>query len=162
MITAEEARELWSYDPLTGELRWRVARGTKMAAGSLAGTIGNWGYRVLSLHGKKYRASRIIWLIVTGEHPAHEVDHENTNRADDRWDNLRPADRSQQLCNTKVRSDNILGVKGVSPTAWGYGAFICFRGKRKNLGSNFATIAEAKAAYDAAAREQHGEFARSA
>lgn len=161
MITADEARALWFYDPVSGEMRWKVRRGTKMRAGSLAGTIGHWGYRILSLNGKKYRAGRIAWLIMTGEHPEDEVDHENTKRDDDRWINLRPATRAQQLCNTRTRSDNLLGVKGVSPTPEGYGAFICFQGKRKNLGS-YDTIAEAKAVRDAAARAQHGDFARSA
>jgi hypothetical protein len=158
-ITAEEARALWDYSPGTGIFRWKVCSHKKIRIGDVAGGIADNGYRILTYKGKKYSAARIAFLIVTRAYPPDEVDHENNNPADDRWDNLRPADRSQQLFNTRVRSDNKLGVKGVCFVSGRYRAFICTNGNRKNLGG-YSTVAEAKAVYDKAASEEHGAFAR--
>jgi hypothetical protein len=57
-----------------------------------------------------------------------------------------------------VRKDNALGIKGVCRNKFGtFDAYICRKGKRKNLG-RFKAVEEAKAAYEAATVEWHGEF----
>lgn len=160
-MTADLARSLWSYDPDDGQFRWLVpARNNQIPPGTIAGALDKLGYHVLCFRRKKYGGGRIAWLIMTGAWPAKEIDHIDGNPSNNKWSNLREATRSQQLCNTRVRRDNALGVKGV---CWGrrgkYEAYVSVAGNRKNLGS-FATIEEAKAAYDAAARERHGEFAK--
>jgi HNH endonuclease len=164
MMTAELAHSLWFYEWESGALVWRDSPRIGKKAGMRAGTIGSHGYWIVTFEGKKYRASRIIWLMVNGRWPLPEIDHQNGNRADDRFNNLREATRTEQLGNTRVRVDNSLGVKGVSPSSHSPGkfcAFICRGGKRKNLGT-FSTIMAARAAYDAAAVEWHGQFSRSA
>jgi hypothetical protein len=90
-----------------------------------------------------------------------EIDHRNLNKLDNRRDNLRIATRSQNKCNTPSRRDNKLGVKGVSFKIANnkFVAQIVVNGKKKHLGL-FETVEEAKAAFDKAAIDGHGEFAR--
>lgn len=162
-MTADLAKILWDYDSLTGILTWNGCAHSRYAKkGDRAGSIGGHGYRMVTFYGKKYKVSRLAFLMMTGAWPPDLAEHKNTIRSDDRWENLRPANQSQNLGNTRTRSDNKLGVKGVSQGPDGkYYAYICRLGKRKNLGG-FATVELAKSAYDTAALEWHGEFARAA
>jgi hypothetical protein len=90
-----------------------------------------------------------------------EVDHRDGDGLNNRRGNLRPATRAQNARNTAVRSSNKAGVKGVcySKANKGWVAQITTDGVNKNLGT-FQLKSDAQAAYDAAAREMHGEFAR--
>ncbi len=89
------------------------------------------------------------------------VDHVNGNGLDNRRVNLRPATRSQNGFNVSSRANGTSKYKGV---CWhkrkkGWQASIKIDGKLIYLG-RFADEAQAARAYDAAARELHGEFAR--
>jgi len=87
------------------------------------------------------------------------VDHINRNILDNHIENLRAATRVQNAQNSGMQINNKLGVKGVFATYCGtYRAQIRTHGKVKFLGT-YKTIAEASAAYQAAAKEQHGAFA---
>jgi hypothetical protein len=86
------------------------------------------------------------------------------DRLNNAWTNLRLATRSQQKCNQKVRGDSLLGVKGVVAYRTGkdvtrYAWRRVLNGVRVRRGG-FATVEEAKAAGDAAAKEIHGGFFR--
>jgi len=89
------------------------------------------------------------------------ADHANGNGLDNRRENLRPADATTNAWNRPRKSDNTSGYKGVS---WdrkngNWRAYITANGSRRHLG-RFATAELAAAAYDVAAREIHGQFAR--
>jgi hypothetical protein len=87
------------------------------------------------------------------------IDHINRNTLDNRLENLRSCDHSQNKCNAGPRIDNKSGFKGVSQRLSGmYRAVIQFRGKQQSVG-DFASAEEAARAYDTAARKLHGEFA---
>jgi hypothetical protein len=149
------------YDPNTGELRWKVRR-NKMKAGSLAGSVTVWGYRQLRINGKMYRAARLIWLLMTGAWPKYEVDHRDLNGLNDQWDNLRQATPTQNMYNRKVRSDNIVGFKGVrkyNHNGRCYEARITVNKKRIILGY-YNDPKDAALRYELAALELHGEYAR--
>lgn len=92
------------------------------------------------------------------------IDHINGNKLDNRKNNLRLCTPSQNRMNTGPNIKNKLQVKGVvyRPTnsKRPYVAFIYKNYKQIYLGSH-ATIKEASAAYNSAAKRLHGEFAYS-
>ena len=113
MLTYERAKELFSYSPETGELRWATKASRKVVPGAVAGCITVHGYRQVRVDGKFYKAHRIAWLLRTGEWPEHEIDHANGVRDDNRWVNLREATSAENKQNMARRSDNTSGYTGV-------------------------------------------------
>jgi HNH endonuclease len=166
--SADYLHACFTYDPDTGELRWKrrprehfpTAKGWRVFngnfAGQLAGTIVG-GYYSVGINGSLYYAQRIIWKLMTGEDPLNTIDHKDGNRTNNRWDNFRPATKLEQTHNAKVRKDNTSGGRGVHKHKGWWRARISINGVRRHLGL-FETAEEASAAYEAAAREAHGEF----
>ena len=147
-------RDRFHYDPDTGYLHYRHVV-CNAAAGSRAGTNKTKGYRHVRINNHYYLEHRIIWLIVTGEWPG-SIDHRNGISVDNRWSNLRPATYSQNAQNSRTRRAL---PKGVYKNGRRFGARIGLNGQSTHLGM-FNTVAEAAAAYDAAALAAFGEFAR--
>lgn len=89
------------------------------------------------------------------------IDHANGDGLDNRRANLRVTTQAQNATNTRRRSNNKSGFKGVSwhaeCKAWR--AQIRTGGKSHHLGL-FATAEEAARAYDTAAAERFGLYAR--
>ena len=87
-------------------------------------------------------------------------DHKDKNPLNCQRDNLRVASISQNGMNSKIRSDNTSGYKGVSfhiqTTKWR--ACIQVNSKQISLGL-YETIKEAAVAYNIAAIKYHKEFA---
>lgn len=89
-----------------------------------------------------------------------EVDHANGDRLDNSRDNLRIANRNQNMCNAKwdVPTSGFRGVELIpSRKNNSWCANIQFQGKGEYLGS-FPSAKEAYAAYEKRGRELHGEF----
>lgn len=105
-------KELLHYDPETGIFTWRVSRGRLAKAGDRAGTIKELGYRGIKIRTRRYPASRLAWLYMTGRWPSNEMDHINGDRSDDRFSNLREATRFENVAN-RVFKPNTLGIRGV-------------------------------------------------
>jgi hypothetical protein len=166
-LTAARLRELLHYDPETGVFTWRVRRRSgvkgRVAPGDIAGSLQSKGRDRLriGIDYKVYRAHRLAWLYMTGEWPSRLVDHKDLNGLNNRWDNLRLATHSQNTTNSRVRSDSISGLKGVSfhKIKNRYQARIKVDRKTIRLGY-FNTAEEAHAAYCDAAEHHFGEFAR--
>ena len=155
MLTAERARELLDYNPLTGVFRWRVTSVNRQI-GDIAGSVNIEGYREIGADNRLFRANRLAWLYVRGEWPSGRLDHENRDRDDNRFANLREATAAQNAANRKaLRADM---PKGVFKKKNRYVAGIKIAGKRKHLGS-FKSPEEAHAAYCVAANEAWGSFA---
>jgi AP2 domain/HNH endonuclease len=92
--------------------------------------------------------------------PDFEVDHISHDTLDNRKGNLRECTSQHNNCNTRIRSDNTSGFKGVS---WSkklkkWWSNIRVNGKTLHLGYH-EKIEDAARAYDAAARKHFGEFA---
>jgi hypothetical protein len=110
------------------------------------------------------RRERTVWMhrLLLGEPEGLEIDHINGDGLDNRRGNLRTATRLENARNIRPRSHT--GLKGVRlksrPLAKPWVAVIHpGAGREIHLGY-FATPEEAARAYDAAAREHFGEFAR--
>jgi hypothetical protein len=92
-----------------------------------------------------------------------QVDHINSDGLNNQRCNLRLATSQQNTHNTRARSDNTSGFKGVSlrKRTGKWQAHIKFDGKSRYLG--YYTTAElAYAAYCVASTEMHGVFGRAA
>lgn len=130
-LSFAEVDALLKYDPETGKLFWKVrtpemfkdgkqsashlcARWNSRYAGkeALAADNGH-GYLCGSVQGRVYRTHRVIWLIVTGEWPADQIDHINGQKKDNRFANLREADTTENHKNMPLCSRNRSGVVGV-------------------------------------------------
>ena len=88
------------------------------------------------------------------------TDHINGNGLDNRRSNLREATPAQNGQNRRRGLDNRSGFKGVSWNARDrkWQAHIRVNGPQRSLGY-YETAEEAAQAYDAAARDLHGEYA---
>jgi hypothetical protein len=157
-------RSVFLYLPVTGQLVWRPrvdakGRGNHLYAGKPAGTIQKDGYRYVYLDGENWLAARIIWKMQTGRDPEGEIDHESTDRSDNRWANLREATHGQNNMNRPVRRDSASQIKGVDFRKGRWRAQIRAHSRQIGLGS-FETAEEAAQAYRDAAARLHGDFAR--
>ena len=121
------------------------------------------GYLEVGIQGVSYRIHRVIWAIATGEWPPEDkdIDHVNGDRADNRWQNLRLATRSENIVNrTAARADSKTGVRGIRfcKTRTKYLPIVRENGMPRRLG-RFSTLEEAVAVRGAWMREKYGEFA---
>ena len=150
--SAAELWELFSFNPLTGELFWRVRRSSQTRLHVPAGYIDAYGYRAISLGGNLFRAHRLVWAWITGVDPASvQIDHKDQNKANNRIWNLR-------LCSDIQNRANILGMKGWCKANGRFKARLISQGKTIYLGT-YDTPQEAHAAYLEARKRLHGDFA---
>lgn len=114
----ERLRELFNYDPQTGILTFAMDirnyhRKFDRKIGDIAGYLVK-NRLVAIIDGQGVYLHRVIWMLMTGRDPGeYEIDHINRISTDNRWDNLRLADRSLNCCNTEQRKDNASGQRGV-------------------------------------------------
>lgn len=152
----DRLRQVLSYCPVTGHLHWRVTMGTRARAGQRAGSLSAQGYLVVGLDGlRNLFAHRIAWAIHHGRWPAGEIDHIDGDRTDNRMANLRDVATHENHQNMrKARSDNKVGILGVSRHKGRFRAQIQAQGKKRWLGE-FDTAEAAHEAYLAAKRQLH-------
>jgi hypothetical protein len=164
MLTQARLKELLHYDPETGKWHWLVFRRGCAVPGAEAGSIhGKTRYLRISIDNRSYLAHRLAWLYMTGEWPAEEVDHKDTDRSNNRWLNLREATSGQNNSNRAKLKNNTSGRKGVSwvkrDQKWR--VMLMADGKHHNLGT-FTDLDLAGRVYEMAAYHYHGEYARAA
>jgi hypothetical protein len=152
VLQASSLRERFTYNKRTGILRHR--KGKKR--GRRAGSPQKRGNRSVGFKGGVYQEHIVIWIMVTGSRPEAEIDHKNRNRADNRWKNLRPATRQQQMANTSKPGAVMKGAHRNHTKK--FRARICVNYKSISLGYH-DTAEAAHAAYMTAARKYFGEYA---
>jgi len=165
-----ELNDLLDYDPETGLFTWKKSRRGTARAGSTAGRLHKYtGYVYIYIKSKFYLAHRLAYKMYHGSDPVDMLDHIDMDRANNRIANLRDATRTQNGGNSKSKKNSFSGVKGVQAnrnlaksgisTASPWKAHITFNKKKIHLGC-YKTKEEAAIAYEKAAKEYFGDFAR--
>lgn len=164
--STEEVRALFDYDDTDHTrvlLRMRGAGGRK--AGSRAGCIGPRGYAKTSINNTEHRVHRLAW-IWHGNALLDDmvIDHINGNPSDNRIGNLQQITYAQNIqkrdySKTTAKSSSIYYGVQWHPGGRKWMARIRTNGKQSYIGL-FSDEKAAAMAYDAAAKVNHGRFAR--
>jgi hypothetical protein len=167
-ISADFVREILSYDPETGEFRWKWRDDIRKCdnarlVGKVAGSLDSHGYIVIGINLQIYQAHRLAWLHIHGVWPVNQIDHINNDKADNRITNLREATSQENQRNVGLQKNSSTGIAGVS---WNkrdqkYQARITVDRKFISLGY-FDTLEKAAKARAEAESFYFGEFRRGA
>jgi len=149
MITQQELKELFSYNPETGIFIRLTRPCNSVKIGDEVGYkkqyTDNLFYLVVEIKGKQYFLHRLACLYMTGSFPDGDTDHIDGDGLNNKWDNLRVVDAIENGKNRKRYKNNESGYQGVSfynlTKKWR--AAISIDGKKKHLGY-FDTFEEAK------------------
>jgi len=118
------------------------------------------GERWYAVRWRGHGETKMHRLIVDSKRKI-DIDHSNGNGLDNRRGNLRACERSQNCCNTKKRSDNTSGYRGVSrcSSTGKWRVQIQYKGQKKYLGI-FVDKIFAASRFNEAAKQLHGDFAK--
>lgn len=154
-----------NYDPVTGDFYKNVLSSmpTNIAArvrnNPRKFTVSEHGYLVTSKDKKLYYLHRIAAELLYSEIPSDMyVDHINGDKRDNRACNLRIVTKQQSAMNVSG-THKTSRYKGVHNYRGRWKAFIEANGVRHNLGT-YDTEVDAAVAYNYAAADLHGEYAR--
>lgn len=145
------------YDKASGKLYWKQMLSKNVLPGREAGTVHRKGHIVIQVHGQRYMAHRIAWLLHYGVVPNGVIDHINGNGCDNRIENLRDVTmRTNQQNRRTPQSNSKSGLIGASfhRRTGKWVAQIKTPAGRKHLGL-FITAELAHQAYLSAKRKLH-------
>jgi len=149
-------RELFSYRD--GDLFWLKPTSNRVRLGAVAGSLDTKGYKTLGYDNRVRMLHRVIWDYHFVCCEGFLVDHIDRNTLNNRIENLRLCSYAQNAFNSKSHTDSVVPFKGVTKMPNGkFRAQIRVHGVRSHLGV-FLTAESAHLAYEARARELHGEF----
>lgn len=99
-ISPKKVKELFDYNPDNGKLYWKISK-QKIQKGSEAGNLESDGYVRTRINGDLYYNHVLVYMWVTGKDVPKglEIDHQNRNRNDNRWENLRASTKSDNQKN---------------------------------------------------------------
>lgn len=154
MITQERLKQVLLYDPETGIFTWLKSH-RNIKPGDRAGCLDD-GYIKIKVDREKHRAHKLAWFYVYGEWP-DQLDHRDLDKSNNRIQNLRKANHTQNNANKPIQKNNTSGFRGVT--------FFKPRGRwrvliRGKYVGSYRTKEAAAAAYARAAKEHFGEFSR--
>jgi len=110
-LTQEEAHRLFEYKD--GVLYWKIKPAKRVSVGDVAGWRNSKGYQNIVIKGKQWGVHKVIFLMQHGYLP-ELVDHIDNNPSNNNIENLRPANKTQNNCNARIRKDNSSGFKNVN------------------------------------------------
>jgi hypothetical protein len=100
------------YEYKDGVLYWKTSPSPRIKIGSSVGSLGIDGYFSTVVNYKRYFNHRLIFLMHHGYLPEC-IDHINNIPTDNRIENLREANRSENNYNSNLRISNKSGAKNV-------------------------------------------------
>ena len=129
----------------------------------------NWNLRKHAIHSYVARSDKrdsdykqaiiVMHRVIMSPPKGFVVDHINGDGLDNRRENLRVCTQQENSWNSKKKSTNKSGVKGVCRHSSGkWRATICVSAKQISLGL-YHSVEEAAKAYERAATEKFGNFA---
>jgi len=108
--TQERLKELFEYTD--GLLIRKTKPSIRSAVGQIVGFPDKEGYLRVSVDKRQYLLHRLVYLHYFGHVPEF-LDHVDGNCTNNKIENLRPASKYQNILNSRLRTDNTSGVKGV-------------------------------------------------
>jgi len=158
MITQEQVRKLFDYNPETGDITRKISVSSNTMIGDPAGYKGKRGYKYTSIKNKKYYNHRIAFLYYHGYLPK-SIDHINGNPLDNSIKNLRECTQSQNGCNKKA----IKSKSGVKNVTWNNNTkrwcVVIIKSCKKHCFGCYDDLADAEKVAIEKREELHGEFA---
>lgn len=138
-------KDLLKYDESSPSgLRWLVDVNGGAYAGDAAGSLHPDGYWLLTIHGKRIMAHRVVMQLMKGFNLDSnlQIDHIDRDRGNNKLCNLRVVSPLQNSQNKGSYRNNTSGIKGVVPRGDSWRAFISFNNKRTWLGT-YSTLLDA-------------------
>ena len=159
-ITQEYLQSLFDYRD--GELYWKIKPSKKVKINAKCGCIHANGYLRTKVKDKVWLNHRIIFLYHHGYLPKY-IDHIDTNKLNNKIENLRPTTNAQNQHNVKLSAKNTSGYKNVSfcPQTKKWAVKITVNKLKKTIG-RYDDIELADLVAQEARIKYHGQFARSA
>lgn len=152
-----------------GWLYWKERKGNdrftktfnSKFCGVKVGSLAVTGYLETAVKQEKYLVHRLVFLYHHGYLP-EQIDHIDGNRLNNHIDNLRPATKSENQCNTCFQKNNLSGslVKGVYRHGKNGWRVQIMKDGEVNYRGGFATREDAEVYAAKLRSELHGNFGR--
>jgi hypothetical protein len=148
------------FDYKDGVLYWKVQLSNGYKIGNPVGSKNSKNYLVTSLKNKAFLVHRLIFAWHYGHFPK-QIDHIDGNPLNNNIENLRICDYSENNWNSKIRKDNLSGIKNVywqkSTKKWA----VALRKNKKYIYLGcFKDLELAELVATEARNKYHGKFAR--
>jgi hypothetical protein len=154
----KELIDKWFYYK-DGGLYYKKRPSRNCVVGERCGSISSYGYRVVQIEGVKYKEHRLILVLFNGEIPPYtEIDHIDNDPLNNMIENLRLANRSENMCNRVWNKRNKSGIKGVFLNKNNKWTSVVRKDKKQFFIGIFGTKELAGKAYNKYAKKLHGEF----
>jgi hypothetical protein len=86
---------------------------SRIDRGNGSGSKDSYGYLIIKIKGRQYKAHRLAWLYVYGQMPKGVIDHINGDRSDNRICNLRDVTQDQNNKSARRKPNRETGEVGV-------------------------------------------------
>ena len=151
----EQLQEMFDY--IDGNL-YHKQKKQRVKVGMKAGSIDAYGYLIINIKGKKYKAHHLVWAYHYDMYPSM-IDHIDGNPSNNHIHNLRIATASQNQMNRKLNKNNRYGVKGLyqlPSMSWA----TQIRFNNKIIFKSFKEKSEAIQFLNTVRTKLHGDYAR--
>lgn len=106
LLQHNELIKMLYYDKDSGIFTWIVNRGKTTKVGDIAGTLTKRKYIRIKINSIGYLAHRLAWFYVTGSWPENQIDHKDTIKYHNWFDNLRNVTNTQNKQNQQTAQSN--------------------------------------------------------